>query len=159
MNKCVFCEIVAKRVDPELTVFEDESVIAQVSLDHKPGNHGHVLVIPKKHIRNIYELSEELNAPLMSALRLLSRALKKAFSAEGIHIRQNNEPAAGQDVFHLHFHVIPRYEGDRFETKTYERLPLHQRIELSEKLRPAIKGEMQNAEQGNPLDRRSRAAR
>ena len=60
----------------------------------------------------------------MSALRLLSRAVKKAFSAEGIHIRQNNEPGAEQDVFHVHFHVIPRYQGDAYETKQYERLPL-----------------------------------
>lgn len=145
MDKCVFCEIVAKRIDPELTVFENEQVIAQISLLEKPGNHGHVLVIPKKHVQNIYKLSEELDAPLMSALRLLSLATKKAFSAEGIHIRQNNEPAAGQDVFHLHFHVIPRYQGDDFETKKYERLPLEKRKELSEKLKPAVQSEMQHA--------------
>ena len=145
MNKCVFCEIVTRRIDPELTVFEDEQVIARVSLGQKPGNHGHVLIIPKKHIQNIYELPEELNAPLMSALRLLSRATKKAFAAEGIHIRQNNEPAAGQDVFHLHFHVIPRYQGDEFDTKKYERLPLQKRIELSERLKPAVQSEMQHA--------------
>ena len=142
MNKCVFCEIVAKRIDPELTVFEDQQVIAQISLGQKPGNHGHVLVIPKKHVQNIYELSDELNAPLMSALRLLARAIKKAFSAEGIHIRQNNEPASGQDVFHLHFHVIPRYQEDDFENKKYEKLPLHRRRELAEKLKPAIQSEM-----------------
>jgi len=145
MDKCVFCEIVAKRIDPELTVFENERVIAQISLGQKPGNHGHVLVIPKKHIQNIYELSEELDAPVMSALRLLSRATKKAFSAEGIHIRQNNEPAAGQDVFHLHFHVIPRYQGDDFETTKYERLTLEKRKELFEKLRLAIQSEIQHA--------------
>lgn len=144
MKKCVFCEIVAKRIDSELTVFEDEQVIAQVSLLQKPGNHGHVLLIPKKHIQNIYELAEELNAPLMSALRLLSRATKKAFSAEGIHIRQNNEPAAEQDVFHLHFHVIPRYQRDDFETKKYEKLPLQKRTELSEKLKHAVQSEMKH---------------
>ena len=143
MNKCVFCEIVAKRMDPELTVFEDEHVIAHVSLHQKPENHGHIFIIPKKHIQNIYELPEELNAPLMSALRLLSRAIKKAFSAEGIHIRQNNEPAAGQDVFHLHFHIIPRYQGDDFETEKYERLPLQKRKEISERLKPVVQSEMQ----------------
>jgi histidine triad (HIT) family protein len=132
-------------MDPELTVFENEQVFAQVSLDHKPENHGHTLVIPKKHVQNIYELSDELNAPLMAALRLVSRAVKKAFSAEGIHIRQNNEPAAGQDVFHLHFHVIPRYQGDAFETKKYEKLPLEKRKEFAEQLKIAIQIEMQNA--------------
>jgi len=138
MKKCVFCEISAKRMDPDLTVYEDELVIAQMSLLQKPSNHGHVLVMPRKHIQNIYELSEELNAPLMSALRLLSCATKKAFSAEGIYIRQNNEPAAGQDVFHLHFHVIPRYQEDDFETRQYERLPLQARKELAEKLKAAV---------------------
>jgi diadenosine tetraphosphate (Ap4A) HIT family hydrolase len=142
VDKCVFCEIVAKRIDPELTVFEDEHVIGQVCLGHKPRNHGHVLVIPKKHVRDIYELPEELNAPLMSALRLLSRAVKKAFAAEGIHVRQNNGPAAGQDVFHLHFHVIPRYQGDGFDTQKYEKLPLEKRREFAERLRPAVQGEM-----------------
>lgn len=144
MEKCVLCEIVAKRMDPELTVFEDENVITQVSLLQKLGNEGHVLIAPKKHIQDIYELSEELNAPLMSALRLLSCAIKKAFGAEGIHIRQNNGPAAGQDVFHLHFHVIPRYTGDDFETKKYERLPFQKRKELSEKLKSAIQIELKS---------------
>ncbi|MCK5133737.1 MAG: HIT family protein [Candidatus Sabulitectum sp.] len=145
MSQCVFCEIVATRTDPELAVFEDEHVIAQISLAHKPRNRGHVLVIPKTHIRDIYDLPQELNAPLMSALRLLSRAAKKAFSAEGIHIRQNNEPAAGQDVFHLHFHVIPRYDGDEFDTKKYEKLSLQERKELSERLRLAVQCEMRDA--------------
>ena len=145
MKECVFCEIVAGRMDPELTVFEDEHVIAQMSLGQKPGNHGHVLVMPRRHVQNIYELPEELNAPLMSALRLLSRATKKAFSTGGINIRQNNEPAAGQDVFHLHFHVIPRYREDAFETRTYEKLPLQIRKELAEKLKTAIREEMQSA--------------
>ena len=145
MNKCVFCEIAAKRIDPDLIVFENEQVITCISLLQKPGNHGHVLVVPKKHFQNIYELSEELDAPLMSALRLLSRAAKKAFSAEGIHIRQNNEPAAGQDVFHLHFHVIPRYQGDAFEMKKYEKLTLQKRKELAELLKPVVQNEMQNA--------------
>ena len=141
MKKCVFCQITAKQIDPELTVFENEDVIAQVCLAHKPKNHGHILVIPKKHIQNIYDLPEKLGAPLMSTLRLLSRSVKKAFFADGIHIRQNNEPASGQDVFHLHFHVIPRYYKDDFENEHYEQLPLQRRTELAESLKIAIKTE------------------
>ena len=142
MKKCVFCEIVETQIDRELTVFEDEHVIAQVSLHQKLANHGHVLVIPKEHIQDIYELPRELDAPLMSALRLLSCATKKAFSAEGIHIRQNNEGAAGQDVFHLHFHVIPRYQEDGFESKKYEKLSLQRRKAMAEKLKLAVQNEM-----------------
>ncbi len=142
MNKCVFCDFILNRIDQELIVFEDKYIIARVDLAHKPNNHGHVLVIPKKHIQDIYELSEELYIPLMSALRLLSRAVKKAFSAEGVNIRQNNESAAGQDVFHLHFHVIPRHKGDEFETEKYEKLPLKKRIEIAEILKLAVKDEL-----------------
>ena len=67
------------------------------------------------------------------------------YEDEGIHIRQNNEPAAGQDVFHLHLHVIPRYQGDGFDTKRYERLPLQKRRELSEKLKPAVQREIDHS--------------
>jgi histidine triad (HIT) family protein len=139
---CVFCEILAKGTESELTVFEDEHVIALISLGQKPGNHGHALVIPKTHTPNIYELPEALNAPLMSALSLLSRAVKRAFAADGIHIRQNNEPAAGQDVFHLHFHVIPRYTGDGFDTAKYEKLPVETRKGLAERLKTAVRDEL-----------------
>jgi histidine triad (HIT) family protein len=146
MSNCVFCKIAAHRFDdPELTVFEDDHVFVRINLSQKPGNHGHVLVIPKQHIPSIYELPQEIDAPLMSALRLMARVLKEALSADGVHIRQNNEPASGQDVFHLHFHVIPRYHGDGFETKKYERLELSTRKELAKKLKPAIQKERKRA--------------
>ena len=138
MTNCIFCDLAAKKRDPELTVFEDEYVFAQISLRQKPGNYGHVLVIPKRHVKNIYELPPDLDAPLMAALRLLSRAAKSAFAAEGIHIRQNNEPAAGQDVFHLHFHVIPRHSGDNFDARGYEVAPIEARRDMAEKLKTAL---------------------
>lgn len=138
MTPCTFCKIIGKEMDSDLTVFEDEHVIAQISLLQKPGNHGHVLVIPKQHIKNIYELPAELNAPLMAALQRMACAVKKAFAADGINIRQNNEAAAGQDVFHLHFHVVPRFQDDTFEAGKYERLPLELRRELAEKLKASL---------------------
>ena len=134
MAHCIFCEIIAKRTDPDLTIFENDQVIALVSLRQKPSNHGHALVISKRHIETIYELPEDLNAPLVSALRSLARATKKAFSTDGIQIRQNNEPAANQDVFHLHFHIVPRYLSDAFEAKTYEILPLQTRRALASRV-------------------------
>lgn len=65
-------------------------------------------------------------------------AVKEAFDADGLHLRQNNEAASGQDVFHLHFHVIPRYHDDGFEDQTYEELGFRIRKEQAEKLRKAI---------------------
>lgn len=141
---CVFCQIIAGGMDPRLHVFEDEHVMALISRRQKPGNHGHALLVPKPHVPNIYELPEALNAPLMSALSLLARAVKSAFSADGIHIRQNNEPVAGQDVFHLHFHVVPRFLRDGFEAATYEALPLETRRALAARLKAAVSKEHQS---------------
>jgi histidine triad (HIT) family protein len=108
MTDCVFCKIAARDFDAtDLTVFDDGKIFVLVSLYQKRGNHGHVLVIPKAHIQNIYGLPNDLAAPLMAAISMTATAVKTAFSADGIQIRRNNEPAAGQDVFHLHFHVIP----------------------------------------------------
>lgn len=138
MTRCVFCEIAAKARDPQMIVLEDEHVFALVSLQQKPGHHGHALAVSKRHVPNIYELPSDLHAPLLSALRRVSRAVKAAFAADGIHIRQNNEAAAGQDVFHLHFHVIPRYDGDQFDAQPYERLPLEVRAEQARTLRDTL---------------------
>lgn len=138
MKGCVFCDIVRKKIDSELTVFENDYIIGHVSLRQKPGNHGHILLIPKVHVKNIYELDKSFDAPMMSALRLLSTAVKRAFQADGIHIRQNNEAAAGQDVFHLHFHIIPRFEGDYFESENYSKLSFDERIGIANQLKPFV---------------------
>jgi histidine triad (HIT) family protein len=135
MRDCVFCNIASGSIDPELTVYEDEYVFVQISLHQKLHNRGHVLVIPKNHVTDLFESPRILDAPLLSVLRLTSNAVKKAFSADGIQVRQNNGAAAGQDVFHLHFHVIPRYDGDNFEDQDYEILSLDERVTLADKLK------------------------
>ena len=138
MRDCVFCCIASGSIDPELTVHEDEHVFVQISLHQKPLNRGHVLVIPKNHVTNLFESPSILDAPLLAALRRASKAVKKAFSADGIQVRQNNGSAAGQDVFHLHFHVIPRYDEDNFEDADYEILPRGERIALADKLKSCL---------------------
>jgi len=141
MSDCVFCCIANGSIDPELRVYEDEYVFVQISLHQKPHNRGHVLVIPKNHVTDLFESPRILDAPLLSALRLTSNAVKKAFSADGIQVRQNNGASAGQDVFHLHFHVIPRYDGDDFEDQDYEILSYGDRIALADKLKSYLKRE------------------
>lgn len=132
---CVFCRIANGEVDRELTVFENKHVFIQMSLHQKAANRGHVLVIPKQHVADVFEVDHQLDAPLLAAVRAASRAVKKAFSADGIQVRQNNGAAAGQDVHHLHFHVIPRYHGDAFETMEYQVVPLEERAMQAEKLK------------------------
>ncbi|WP_024515598.1 HIT family protein [Bradyrhizobium sp. Tv2a-2] len=90
-------------------VYENEHVLA--FLDIMPRVPGHTLVIPKAPARNILDITEEDYLHVGRATRLIARAAKDAFDADGITIQQFNEPAGGQVVFHLHVHVMPRYDG------------------------------------------------
>jgi histidine triad (HIT) family protein len=109
-GSCIFCRIAEKQVSASL-VYEDEKVVA--FLDIKPLNEGHTLVIPKSHYENIFDIPRELIAYLHGVTKQIAFAVKKATNADGISIIQQNGKAAGQDIFHLHVHVIPRYEGQK----------------------------------------------
>ncbi|MBX2803199.1 MAG: HIT family protein [Myxococcales bacterium] len=112
-ESCPFCAYAAGRFASELVVYEDAHVLVVPSLHQWAPNRGHCLVVSRAHVRDLYGLPPELAGPLLSAVADAARAAKAAFSADGITIRQNNEAAGGQDVFHIHFHVVPRFEGDR----------------------------------------------
>jgi histidine triad (HIT) family protein len=73
---------------------------------------GHALVVPRSHVENLYELPDELAAPILSTAARVARAAKRAFAADGVTLRQNNEAASDQHLFHFHLHVIPRFIGD-----------------------------------------------
>jgi histidine triad (HIT) family protein len=103
---CAFCKI-ARREAPASYVYEDEKVA--VFLSTRPVNVGHTLVVPRKHYENIFEIPEEEVAHLSKIVKKVAHAVKKAVSAEGIRIVQNNGEAAGQVIFHLHVHIIPMY--------------------------------------------------
>ena len=90
-------------------MFEDEQVL--VIMDVMPQAEGHTLVIPKAPSRNILDIGEDDLTRAILAVQRVARAVKKAFDAPGVLVMQFNEPAAGQTVFHTHFHVIPRFEG------------------------------------------------
>ena len=90
-------------------IYEDEHNFA--FLDIMPRGPGHSLVIPKAPMRNIFDASDEVLARLFPAVAKIARAASAAFSAAGVTVQQFNEPAGGQVVFHLHVHVIPRFEG------------------------------------------------
>lgn len=109
-ENCIFCKI-AKKQSPASYVYEDDKTLA--FMDIHPATEGHTLVIPKKHYENIYSIPDEEIAHVYKIVKLIARAVKNAVNAEGISIIQQNERAARQDVFHLHVHVIPRYEGKR----------------------------------------------
>jgi histidine triad (HIT) family protein len=110
VKSCIFCRIVQKQV-PSSLVFEDEKVMA--FLDIKPLNEGHTLVIPKAHYESIFDIPKERIAYLHGITKRIAIAIEKATKADGISIIQQNGKAAGQDIFHLHVHVIPRYKDQK----------------------------------------------
>lgn len=128
MVSCIFCKIVNGSI-PSEKVYEDEHVIA--FMDITPVTKGHVLVIPKTHRENVYDLTEEEAANLFKVVPRIANALKTTFQPAGMNLLQNNGSHAGQSVFHFHLHLIPRYdERDGFtpgwnpqvETLTPERI-------------------------------------
>lgn len=111
---CIFCKILEKEV-PSYKIYEDENVLA--FLDITQGTKGHTLVIPKKHIKNVYELDEETASEIFRVVPKIANALKKAFNPIGLNIVNNNEKPL-QSVFHFHIHLIPRYENDGMKLST-----------------------------------------
>lgn len=109
MNDCIFCKIAAGEI-PSATVYEDDDFRA--ILDIAPAHKGHTILLPKTHAANLLELDDGTAAKLLPAAKRIAKALKEELGCDGINILQNNGAAAGQSVFHLHVHVIPRYEGD-----------------------------------------------
>ena len=94
---------------PATKVYEDADAL--VIMDAMPQAPGHVLVIPKAASRNLLDADPAVLARIMPAVQKMARAVKSAFAADGIVVMQFNEAPAGQTVFHLHIHVIPRHEG------------------------------------------------
>ncbi|AZO46979.1 MAG: HIT domain-containing protein [Mesorhizobium sp.] len=104
----IFAKILRGEI-PSHRVYEDDAVIA--FMDVMPQGAGHTLVVPKAPSRNLLDADAATLGPLFTIVQKLARAVKKAFGADGVTILQFNEPASGQTVYHLHVHVIPRFEG------------------------------------------------
>lgn len=105
---CIFCKIIAGDI-PSAKVYEDELVYA--FLDISQVAKGHTLVIPKQHARNIYDTPEDIASELFARVPKISNAIKAAYQPDGLNILVNNEAPADQSVFHLHIHLIPKYEN------------------------------------------------
>jgi len=117
-------------------IYEDADSFA--FMDLMPRGDGHCLVIPKQPSRNILDADPASLATLIAAVQKVSRAVVKAFSADGATVQQFNEPAGGQVVFHLHFHVIPRFEGVALRPHTGQMEKPEILAANAEKIRAAI---------------------
>ena len=114
MENCIFCKIIAGEI-PSATVYEDDDVKA--ILDVNPAARGHVIVLPKKHASDVFSIPDEDLSKAICVAKKIAIAVKEAYKCDGVNILQNNGEAAGQTVFHLHIHVIPRFEGDTISVK------------------------------------------
>ena len=110
--KCIFCAIVEGKI-PSVTVYEDEHVFA--FMDIAPANPGHLVVIPKQHYRNIFDIPAEVASKIMEVAVLLAAAIREALNPDGLNLIQNNEASGFQTVFHFHLHLIPRWEADSLQ--------------------------------------------
>lgn len=107
---CPFCEII-EREDPDAReVYRDEHVVA--FFPPEPATLGHTLVVPRIHVPDIWSLDERTATQLSQATLRLSRAIRRAVEPQGLNIIQSNGEVATQTVFHLHIHLVPRWEGD-----------------------------------------------
>ena len=107
---CIFCDIVAGKAEASI-VYEDEFTMAL--MNQRQANEGHVLVIPKSHYRSIDELDDEMAAHLLQTVVKIARAINQSINPEGITLWQSNGQAAGQEIEHVHFHLLPRYMDDQ----------------------------------------------
>jgi len=110
--ECIFCKIIKGEI-PSHKVYEDTDVFA--FLDITPINPGHTLIIPKSHTENIYTISESDFEKVTKIVKKIAIGIRKGLESDGVNVRMNNEKAAGQDIFHAHIHVIPRYKNDGYE--------------------------------------------
>jgi len=108
-ERCLFCAIAAGRV-PAHVVYEDDRVVA--FLDIHPSAPGHTLIIPRAHVTRIEDLSPEDASALFTALHRLTKPIREAVEAEAATVGINDGPGSGQEVPHVHVHVIPRQRGD-----------------------------------------------
>ncbi len=114
MDNCIFCKIINGDI-PSATIFENDEF--KVILDRFPASKGHVLVLPKEHYANIFEIDPEVAGRLFTLVTRIAGVVKKATGAEAMNILQNNGALAGQTVDHFHVHIIPRYDGDTVAIK------------------------------------------
>lgn len=109
MTDCIFCKITNGDI-PSERVYEDENVVA--FLDVTPAIDGHVLIVPKKHYINMFDVPEDILEDISKGIREVSAMMKENFKADGINVMNNSGEVAGQKVFHIHFHIFPRFDGD-----------------------------------------------
>lgn len=131
----VFMKIVRREL-PAQIVYEDEKTLAFLSTG--PVTPGHTLVIPKAPYRNIFDIDQDAFAAVMETVRKISPAICDAVGAKGVQINSNHEPEGGQEVFHLHMHIIPRHNRKEFEFWPHKEYAEGEAASVAQKIKEKI---------------------
>ncbi|MCL6229651.1 HIT family protein [Bartonella bilalgolemii] len=134
-NNNIFARLIRNEI-PSIRVYENKDVIA--FMDIMPQAQGHTLVIPRKSCRNLLDADPKILFPVIKAVQKITKAVKKAFEADGVTVMQFNEAASKQTVFHLHFHIIPRMAGVELNAHTDAITPTKILEENAKKIRAAL---------------------
>ena len=126
MSDCIFCKIIKGEI-PSATIYEDNDF--KVILDRFPSRVGHVLILPKAHYANIFEIDPAVAGKLFTLAVKIAKAMKETMGFTDMNVLQNNGPIAGQSVNHFHLHLIPRYEGDDVKISWTPKEPTDEEIE------------------------------
>lgn len=138
---CPFCllaqgqESIQSQLRPTDIIFQTADVMAFMATRRYPNNQGHVLIVPNEHFENIYDLPSAIASKVHSLSREIALAMKAEYPCDGILIRQHNEPAGDQNIWHYHLHVIPRYQNDDFQNAQKSPFEPSERAEYAQKLR------------------------
>ena len=138
MTDCIFCKIITGEL-PSERVYEDEVVLA--FLDIAPVNPGHTLLIPKAHVSDLLTVDPADMARLVQALPKVARAVVEGTKAEGFNASFNNGAAAGQIVWHLHCHIIPRFASDGYRSWGHRAYVEGEAAAVADKIRAALAGQ------------------
>jgi histidine triad (HIT) family protein len=137
---CPFCRLGNGEDNPPDSfqsdvVYRDEQVCAFIAGTWYENNIAHVVVVPQRHVENIYDLTPEIGMHVQEGCRQVAIALKQVYECEGTSTRQHNEPAGNQSVFHYHVHVFPRYTGDNLYRSERRQSTREERAPYAERLR------------------------
>jgi histidine triad (HIT) family protein len=131
----IFTKII-KREIPANIIYEDEATIAFFTIE--PVQKGHTLVVPKEPFENIFDGDEEALANLMKVAKRIAPTIQKITGADGVNLIMNNGAGAGQEVFHAHLHVVPRFLGDEAFTAKKTAYTDGEAVALAEMIRAAL---------------------
>lgn len=145
---CPFCELVTgaspfsaeNLCAPGDLLYRDELVSVLVACDGFGDHEGHAMVIPTAHLESLYDLPDDVNAAIAVMSRLVALAMKAAWRPQGTSVRQHNEPAGNQHVWHYHLHVFPRWEDDNLYRQLRHRVPVDVRALKAAELGAALRG-------------------